>query len=1070
MEEKNTDGISILGRTSRATARNAWKCLGAALVVATILSVVGVQLGGFSIEVDNKGWRSRGTLIADREMQAEVVNINRQALFDDKDGSVWEKLLTTTTEGYVDLEERGEFYTRKLMGFADTQVERKNGIMDRFNPLQNVKDNFRKLMSKRTHQASALEGRDSSNKFRSLALEDTCDVAWYDNYGSVLFENNVFAVWKVQPNLESATLSAFDKEVMSEICNAEVNTLKVMEDAKVCKTCNDGKCLPPLSLVLLLRQHLDDHDSSCEDLMNSYTSDIQEQFTSELVTCTNEYIENFDSSSLTPGDASNCNLGWFQMSVVDYFFETEGNDELRYTSSFFYTSVTGDTEVKEKRNTDLYNVYLDFDGTDGSVVEGVYDTVFETFNTIYVDELVISDMGLALASLGITFSAMLIHTRSPWLTLMGILQVIFAIPLAYFVYVFIAGLTFFPFLNFIGVFVSAALGADDLFVAVDKFKNARIHNRSGSTEDIAQIALPDAAGAMLLTTSTTMVAFFATCICPVPPILCFAVYCGLMIVFNYVMNIFLVFPALCIYDRWLQGGSNNCLVAICAKNNVVEDDIEDIEMEDPNSEKPMHLSFIHRILTGYYHLVHKFRWAVLAASIAATVACAVYAVQLPLPESTEVRLLPEGHPLENHFSWSSLIRSSSLFSAGSSVQIVFGLIAGDTGKQNNPDTLSKLILDETFDPSVEASQIYLKGFCDRFFAQGIATKQYAEYECAINSFDTWLGEQSVSAAPDAIYTENCNSATALPLPESYFNPCIIAWSQSVDNRDVMHQSGTVRIMFVEAITNIDFRSAIADIDADWNKYEDLRSTDMELAPFSFLHVSSMWWWLDTNQQMLSTAVGAALIAIAFSGVVVLFSSRSLVLTLFSGVCITYVLAATTASLVSLGWELGFLESVCFAILVGISCDFVIHFGHAYIHFKGDVDRRERTKYAVLHMGPSILAAAATTVSSALVMLFCKVVFFTKFAMILLMTIVHATIGSFVIYIVLNDLFGPSQPTKLIDGLLLRCGKKGETKEDTEPAPVDKPHAEYPDMVNKDIAQNDDEVEVTIKHDLGRKFD
>jgi len=272
----------------------------------------------------------------------------------------------------------------------------------------------------------------------------------------------------------------------------------------------------------------------------------------------------------------------------------------------------------------------------------------------------------------------------------------------------------------------------------------------------------------------------------------------------------------------------------------------------------------------------------------------------------------------------------------------------------------------------------LKGFCDRFFAQGIATKQYAEYECAINSFDTWLGEQSVSAAPDAIYTENCNSATALPLPESDFNPCIIAWSQSVDNRDVMHQSGTVRIMFVEAITNIDFRSAIADIDADWNKYEDLRSTDMELAPFSFLHVSSMWWWLDTNQQMLSTAVGAALIAIAFSGVVVLFSSRSLVLTLFSGVCITYVLAATTASLVSLGWELGFLESVCFAILVGISCDFVIHFGHAYIHFKGDVDRRERTKYAVLHMGPSILAAAATTVSSALVMLFCKVVFFTKF--------------------------------------------------------------------------------------------
>jgi hypothetical protein len=391
MEETKTDRISILGRTSRATARNPWKCLGGALVVATILSVVGVQLGGFSIEVDNKGWRSRGTLISDREMQAEVVNINRQALFEDTDGSVWEKLLTTTTKGYVDLEEREELYTRKLMGFADRQAERKNGIMDRFDPLENVKKNFHKLISRRTQQASTLEERDSSNKFRNLALEDTCDVTWYDDYGSVLFDNNVFAVWKVQPELESATLSAFDKEVMSQICEAEVNTLKVMEDAKVCKTCTDGKCLPPLSLVLLLRQKLNDHDSSCADLMNAYTSDVQADFTSELFTCTNEYTANFDSASLTPGDTPSCPPG-FQMSVVDYFFGTEGNDKLRYTSSSFYTAVEGNTEAKEKRINELYDVYLDFDGTDGSVVEGVYDTVYENFNTIYVDELVISDM------------------------------------------------------------------------------------------------------------------------------------------------------------------------------------------------------------------------------------------------------------------------------------------------------------------------------------------------------------------------------------------------------------------------------------------------------------------------------------------------------------------------------------------------------------------------------------------------------------------------------------------------------------------------------------------------------
>ena len=52
----------------------------------------------------------------------------------------------------------------------------------------------------------------------------------------------------------------------------------------------------------------------------------------------------------------------------------------------------------------------------------------------------------------------------------------------------------FPFLNFIGLFVIFALGADDIFVAVDKWKNTRLNNKDLTTEEIAGIALPNAAG------------------------------------------------------------------------------------------------------------------------------------------------------------------------------------------------------------------------------------------------------------------------------------------------------------------------------------------------------------------------------------------------------------------------------------------------------------------------------------------------------------------------------------------------------------------------------------------------
>jgi hypothetical protein len=145
------------------------------------------------------------------------------------------------------------------------------------------------------------------------------------------------------------------------------------------------------------------------------------------------------------------------------------------------------------------------------------------FSKIFTDSVVGRDMALACASAFITAVAILVHTKSPFITGIGLLQIILSFPLSFFVYTLLGGLEFFPFLNFIGVFVVFALGADDIFVAVDKWKNARIENPDADTEIIAAIAFPDAAGAMFLTTITTAIAFFGTAICPVAPVSIFVV-------------------------------------------------------------------------------------------------------------------------------------------------------------------------------------------------------------------------------------------------------------------------------------------------------------------------------------------------------------------------------------------------------------------------------------------------------------------------------------------------------------------------------------------------------------------
>ena len=85
---------------------------------------------------------------------------------------------------------------------------------------------------------------------------------------------------------------------------------------------------------------------------------------------------------------------------------------------------------------------------------------------------------------------------------------------------------------------------------------------------------------------------------------------------------------------------------------------------------------------------------------------------------------------------------------------------------------------------------------------------------------------------------------------------------------------------------------------------------------------------------LFTSVKSAAIAMGAAAAVILFSSRSFVLTLFATVTVGYVLTSVTALLVAAGWTLGFLESILFAILIGISCDFVVRCSKLRLNMRG----------------------------------------------------------------------------------------------------------------------------------------
>lgn len=1069
---------NFVEREAMRMARNPCCYFWVSLLGTLALGVIGLIFGDFAVAADNSGWWSRGTLIADRQTQLSMVQTFNLELFTDTTDQAWLELISTVQEGW----ESDDDDRRRLLAPPVTSDKLRFDNMGswghrlaagmQMQPLKALTDAHLGLDGRSIRRAALLPTL-SDPQMRLLStlnntegtLLEGCDTSWYTS--PRLYEySRLWPIWRTK----RATSSFFDSDLMEELCLTEQETQSYLEEQNLCIKCQDTtRCLQPFSPVLYARLTVDGGMSmSCQELAAAWKAEGQDEaHKNSLNQCVEDLLASYNIDEDALNLPESCPYGFFP-TMLDELYPS--HERAEYSSTIFATP--------EEAVEDLFDAVDNFpQGKEN--ISGAYDTQYEDFVNLALDQQLIIDMSLAIGSAVITTLAMVVHTRSPFLSVVGLAQIVLSFPLAFFFYSFVAQLNFFPFLNFIGIFVIFALGADDVFVAVDKWRNARLKYPSASVEEVAAMSLPDAAMAMFLTSITTAAAFFGTAVCPVAPILCFAVFCGLLVVFDYILCVLLVFPALCIYDQADQERRCccHCSLARCCKrkktqpdqdaddlnedaadqdedaydqNEDADDQDEDADEQDEDAEEvdktnhnKAHIEgevedgLIHRILRWFYKFLHSFRWPLLVICVGSLIWCTIVASQMGLPDSSDVRLYNEDdNQYEQNFVW----RKNLLFSvldkkAGSEAYVIWGVSPADTGDRNNPEEWSQLVLDRTFIPSDTEAQEYLLGFCDRFFAEEFAT---TTDPCPMNAFDAWLKVQSASDSPNATYTDNCNGATQIPMPEEDFDACMYSWSQDVQDYRVLARQGEIKVIYIPFSSRVRYDSPFDDLESEWKSIENWMDDEQSSAPPAAQNgyvTSEDFWWYDTNKSMLATAYSSALVALVVAAAVILFSSKSVVLTIYATLTIGYVLVSVTAILVALGWDLGFLESILFAILIGISCDFVIHFSHAYSHLKGHRSKEERTLYALLSMGPSILAGAFTTFGAALVMLFTVIVFFQKFAIVLFLTVIQSLVGSFVVFLTMTVSLGPSDPTYVVDHVMAKCfglcGRKVEIQGDQE---------------------------------------
>lgn len=111
---------------------------------------------------------------------------------------------------------------------------------------------------------------------------------------------------------------------------------------------------------------------------------------------------------------------------------------------------------------------------------------------------------------------------------------------------------FFNTLHNLVVFIVLGVAADDVFVMHDAWKqSSNILEYEGNVRKRMSYAWKRATKAMLVTTSTTCLAFLSTALSSIVPIRSFGLYAAIIIPVNYILIIVMLPPMLIFYDKYL---------------------------------------------------------------------------------------------------------------------------------------------------------------------------------------------------------------------------------------------------------------------------------------------------------------------------------------------------------------------------------------------------------------------------------------------------------------------------------------------------------------------------------------
>ncbi|XP_076442540.1 protein dispatched homolog 1-like [Babylonia areolata] len=318
----------------------------------------------------------------------------------------------------------------------------------------------------------------------------------------------------------------FTKDNLKVMQSIEDSLVKVKGYKDFCQLTKDGACTPAFSVLRLFDGTLscldpvfnDPHfDNIVQVLYKAYTHDVTKGWFRFALSKTHTINSSYVHVSYT-------------RSIIPFGYPMKGKS--------YQQMIDATVNFMERKLKPLLERYLKT----------------EQFTFLYYNEEMMiedaklqgfNDMKLAIGSVIFIFGFILFHTRSLWITILGVFSILCSFVETNLIYRVVIGYDYFGFFHVLVMFVILGIGADDLFVFWDAWKASELRHFPTLAYRLDETYRKSTLS-MFVTSLTTMLAFLVSAISPLLAISSFGVFAAILVVIDYI-SVITFFPTIVVF-------------------------------------------------------------------------------------------------------------------------------------------------------------------------------------------------------------------------------------------------------------------------------------------------------------------------------------------------------------------------------------------------------------------------------------------------------------------------------------------------------------------------------------------